>query len=400
LCINMSTDVVIVSAVRTPIGKFGQSLAKLSAIELGAIAIKEAINRAGIDPKDVDEVIMGNVVGAGLGQNPARVAGVLGGLPEYTEGYTVNKVCASSLKAVALAAQAIKAGDAEIIVAGGMESMSNAPFLIPSQVRWGWKVMYKNGPTLIDALTHDGLEDYYGNPMGLVADQIAKKRGITREEADTFAYESHKKAGDATLKGYFKEEMIPIDVIKDGEHIMLDRDEGIRYDTSIEKLSKLKPFFSKDGITTAGNASQISDGASAVIVTSMEKAKSMGLKPLARILGYASAAIDLVNFIEAPVPAIQKLLKKLNMTVNDVDLVEINEAFAIVPLIASKDLGIPLEKINIHGGAIALGHPIGDSGARILTTLIYALKRKSLKRGLAGICHGGGGAVSMMIEVL
>ncbi len=396
----MNSDVVIVSAVRTPIGKFGQSLAKLSAIELGAIAIKEAINRAGIDPKIVDEIIMGNVVGAGLGQNPARVTGVLAGLPENTEGYTVNKVCASSLKAVALAAQAIKAGDAEVVVAGGMESMSNAPFLIPANVRWGWKVMYKSGPALIDTLTHDGLEDYYGNPMGLVADQIAKKRGITREEADTFAYESHKKAGDATLKGYFKEEIIPIDITKDGEKIMLDRDEGIRYDTSVEKLLKLKPFFSSDGITTAGNASQISDGASAVIVTSMEKAKSMGLKPLARILGYASAAIDLVNFIEAPVPAIQKLLKKLNMTVNDIDLIEINEAFAIVPLIVSKDLNISLEKINIHGGAIALGHPIGASGARILTTLIYALKQKGLKRGLAGICHGGGGAFSMMIEVL
>ncbi|MGB9730111.1 MAG: thiolase family protein [Thermoprotei archaeon] len=396
----MNSDVVIVSAVRTPIGKFGQSLAKLSAIELGAIAIKEAINRAGIDPKIVDEIIMGNVVGAGLGQNPARVTGVLAGLPENTEGYTVNKVCASSLKAVALAAQAIKAGDAEVVVAGGMESMSNAPFLIPANVRWGWKVMYKSGPALIDTLTHDGLEDYYGNPMGLVADQIAKKRGITREEADTFAYESHKKAGDATLKGYFKEEIIPIDITKDGEKIMLDRDEGIRYDTSVEKLLKLKPFFSSDGITTAGNASQISDGASAVIVTSMEKAKSMGLKPLARILGYASAAIDLVNFIEAPVPAIQKLLKKLNMTVNDIDLIEINEAFAIVPLIVSKDLNISLEKINVHGGAIALGHPIGASGARILTTLIYALKQKGLKRGLAGICHGGGGAFSMMIEVL
>ena len=396
----MSSDVVIVSAVRTPIGKFGQSLAKLSAIELGVIEIKEAINRAGIDQKIVDEIIMGNVVRAGLGQNPARVAGVLAGLPENTEGYTVDKVCASSLKAVALAAQAIKAGDAEVVVAGGMESMSNAPFLIPANARWGWKVMYKSGPALIDTLTHDGLEDYYGNPMGLVADQIAKKRGITREEADAFAYESHKKAGEATLKGYFKEEIVPIDIIKDGEKIMLDRDEGIRYDTSVEKLSKLKPFFSSDGITTAGNASQISDGASAVIVTSMEKAKSMGLKPLARILGYASAAIDLVNFIEAPVPAIRKLLKKLNMTVNDIDLVEINEAFAIVPLIVSKDLNIPLEKINIHGGAIALGHPIGASGARILTTLIYALKQKGLKRGLAGICHGGGGAFSMMIEVL
>ncbi|MEM3831987.1 MAG: thiolase family protein [Thermoprotei archaeon] len=396
----MSNDVVIVSAVRTPVGKFGQSLAKLSAMELGVIVVREAINRAGIDPKMVDEIIMGNVVGAGLGQNPARVIGVLGGLPENTEGYTVNKVCASSLKAVALAAQAIKAGDAEVIVAGGIESMSNAPFLVPANVRWGWKVMYKSGPTLIDTLTHDGLEDYYGNPMGLVADQIAKKRGITREEADTFAYESHKKAGEATLKGYFKEEMVPIDITKDGEKIMLDRDEGIRYDTSVEKLSKLKPFFSSDGITTAGNASQISDGASAVIVTSMEKAKSMGLKPLAKILGYASAAIDLVNFIEAPVPAIQKLLKKLNMTANDVDLVEVNEAFAIVPLIVSKDLNIPLEKINIHGGAIALGHPIGASGARILTTLIYALKQKGLKRGLAGICHGGGGAFSMMIERL
>ncbi len=397
----MPEEAYIVSAVRTPIGKFGRSLAPLSAVELGAIVIKEAVRRAGIGPKDVEEVIMGNVLSGGLGQNPARQAAQLAGIPEEVDAFTVNKVCASGLRAVASAAQAIKAGDEDIVVAGGMESMSNAPFILPARLRWGVKLIYWNPPQLVDLLVWDGLRDPFLNmAMGEIADREAKRHKVSRREADEFAYMSHMRAAEATEKGYFKEEIVPIDVEKDGVRIFLDRDEGIRPDTSIEKLSRLKPVFTKDGVTTAGNASQISDGASAVVVMSGRKVEELGVKPLAKIIGYSWGAMGEGNFIVAPVPVTRKLLKKLGMTIDDVDLVEHNEAFAVASIIVSRMLGIPFEKLNVHGGAIALGHPIGASGARILTTLIYALRRRGLKRGLATICHGGGGALSMVIELV
>ena len=393
-------EVFIISYSRTPIGKFQRSLAEVEVAKLGGIVIKSAIERAGISPELVDEVIMGNVLQAGLGQNPARQAAYHAGIPAYINGYTVNKVCASGMKAVANAVSTIKAGDAEIVVAGGMENMSRAPFIVPYSVRAGVRLAYKGGPTLIDCLTHDGLISFVdGRSMAEIAEAIAKARGVTRRHADEFAYLSHMKAHEATVKGYFKDEITPVNIKMNGKQVALEHDEGIRSDTTVEKLSKLPPAFEGFDIVTAGNAPPLSDGAAALLLASKEAVKQHKLEPAARILGYTWAALDYENFVEAPIPAVKKLLEKLNMRINDFDLFEHNEAFAVSSILVARGLEIPFEKLNVFGGALALGHPLGASGARIIITLINALKRNGLSRGLATICHGGGGAMAIALEL-
>ncbi len=387
----MPEEVVLASGVRTALGKFGRAFMNVPAQKLGAKVIKEAVNRACIQMHEVEEVIMGNVISAGLGQNPARQAAIYAGLPPEIGSFTVNKVCGSGLKAVMLAAQSIKAGDAEIIVAGGMENMSSAPHLIRS-LRWGMKF---GDTSITDSMVYDGLWDVYNNyHMGITGERIAEKYGITREEADEFALGSHQKAKRAIDSGKFKEEIIPVEV--QGEAI--DKDEGVRDDTSLEKLAKLPPVFKKDGILTAGNSSQISDGAAALVVTSERKADGMGVKPLARIIGYATGGTKPEDVMEAPIPTVKKLLSMTGFTMDDIDLVEHNEAYASASITIMRELNIAPEKFNVNGGAIALGHPIGCSGARILVTLLYALKERGLRRGLATLCLGGGNAVAMIVE--
>jgi len=391
---NMN-EVVIVSGVRTAQGKFAGALKDFSAPQLGGMVIKEAIKRAGIKPEDVNEVIMGNVVSAGLGQNVARQAAILAGIPYEVGALHVDKVCGSGLKAVVLAAQAIKAGDADVIVAGGMESMTNAPYLL-EKARFGYRLF---DGKLVDAMVKDGLWDVYNNfHMGMTGEIIAEKYDITREECDKFALWSHQKAAKATEKGWFKEEIIPIEVKQKKNTLLFDEDEGIRKDTSLEKLSKLKPFFKENGVVTAGNASQITDGASAVVVMSRKKAEKKNIKPLATIKGYNSSGVKPEYVMEAPIPGVKKLLKKIDLHIDDIDLFEHNEAFSSASIVVMNELNIPRNKFNIHGGAVALGHPIGSSGSRILITLMYAMKRYNQKRGLATICLGGGNAVSMIIE--
>lgn len=387
----MPEEVVLVSGVRTAVGKFGRAFKDVPAQELGAKVIKEAINRACIQMHEVEEVIMGNVISAGLGQNPARQAAIYAGLPLEIGSFTMNKVCGSGLKAVMLAAQSIKAGDANIIVAGGMENMSSAPHLIRS-LRWGMKF---GDASITDTMVYDGLWDVYNNyHMGITGERIAEKYGITRKEADEFALGSHQKAKRAIDSGKFKEEIIPFEV--QGEAI--DKDEGVRDDTSLEKLAKLPPVFKKDGILTAGNSSQISDGAAALVVTSERKADEVGVKPLARIIGYATGGTKPEDVMEAPIPTVKKLLSMTGFTMDDIDLVEHNEAYASASITIMRELNITPEKFNVNGGAIALGHPIGCSGARILVTLLYALKERGLRRGLATLCLGGGNAVAMIVE--
>ncbi|HEC89754.1 MAG TPA: acetyl-CoA C-acetyltransferase [Thermoplasmatales archaeon] len=389
-------EVVIVAGVRTPQGKFGGALKDFSAPQLGGIVIREAVRRAGIKPSDVDEVIMGNVVSAGLGQNVARQAAIQAGIPYEVGALHVDKVCGSSLKAVVLAAQAIKAGDASCIVAGGMESMTNAPYIL-DKARFGYRLF---DGKIIDAMVHDGLWDVYNDfHMGITGEIIAEKYDIIREDCDEFSAWSHQKAAKATENGWFKDEIIPIDIPqKKGEPIVFDKDEGIRPDTTKEKLGKLKPFFKEDGIITAGNASQITDGAAAVVVMSKEKASDLGLKPLGNIIDYVTSGVKPEYVMEAPIPGVKKLLEKTGYTIDDIDLVEHNEAFSSASVAVMKELGIPKEKFNVHGGAVALGHPIGASGARILVTLLYAMKRYKKHRGLATICLGGGNAVNMIVE--
>lgn len=383
----MSDEIVIVSGVRTAVGKFGSGFRDVPAQRLGAAAIKEAVNRARLQLQDVEEVIMGNVISAGLGQNPARQAAIYAGVSSETGSFTVNKVCGSGLKAVMLAAQAIKAGDGDIIVAGGMENMSRAPHFLRS-LRWGVKF---GDTSITDAMLYDGLWEVYNDyHMGITGERIAQKYGITREEADEFALSSHQKALHAIKSGRFKEEIIPVGAI--------DRDEGVREDTSLEKLAKLPPVFKKDGILTAGNSSQLSDGAAALVLTSTRKAEELGLAPLARITGYATGGTKPEDVMEAPIPTVKKLLKKTGFTIDDIDLVEHNEAYASASIAVARELGIDLKKFNVNGGAVALGHPIGCSGARILVTLLYALKERRLKRGLATLCLGGGNAVAMIVE--
>ena len=393
---------LILSAVRTPSGGFQGSLSSFTAPQLGALVVKEAVKRAGIpDPADIYEVIMGNVVSAGLGQNPARQAAIFAGLPDSVGAFTLNKVCGSGLKAVMLAAQSIRAGDADLFVSGGMESMSRTPYLIrgrSGELRYGHS-------ELVDALLHDGLWDPFENwGMGNAAEFIADEYDISREEMDHFAYQSHQKAIQAVDAGKFRNEIVPVEVKgRKGAVSIFDTDETPRRDTSVEALASLKPAFVKDGKVTAGNAPGLNDGASAVVVASEEKAAAMGAEPLARIVGYAQAAVAPKYLFYAPAVAIPILLEKIDWKMKDLDLIELNEAFAAQVLADGKamaDLGWDWDKVNVNGGGIALGHPIGASGARVLTTLIYALKDRGLKRGLASLCLGGAEAVAMAIELL
>ncbi len=390
-------EVVIISAVRTPIGRFQGTLAPLSAPQLGAVAIKAAVERAKIDPATVDEVLMGCVVQAGQGQAPARQASIGAGIPPTVGATTVNKICGSGLKTVMLAAGMIKAGDADIIVAGGMESMNNGPYMLP-RARFGYRLGHGQ---LLDATVHDGLWCSFENQhMGNAAEWIARKYGLTRQELDEFALRSHQKAIAAIDAGHFKDEIVPVQVPqRKGEPILFDTDEAPRRDTSMEALARLRPAFQKDGLVTAGNSPGITDGAAATVVMSRARAEELGLQPLARITGYAQAAVKPLEIFTAPIFAVRRLLQKTGTTLDDYDLIEINEAFAAQVLADGKELGLDWDKVNVHGGAIALGHPIGCSGTRILVTLIYALRRRGLKTGLAALCLGGGEAVAMSIEL-
>lgn len=390
-------NVVIASAVRTAIGKFGGTLKDIRAPTLGSYVISEAIERAGLSKDDIDEVIMGNVVSAGLGQNPARQAALTAELPDSIPAFTVNKVCGSGMKAVVLAAQAIKAGDAKVIVAGGMENMNQCPFLLP-KARYGYRL---GDGKIVDAMVNDGLWDFFNDfHMGNTGEIIAAKYELSREEVDAFALRSNHLALKATNDGKFKDEIIPIQIKqRKGDPVTFDTDEGPRADTSLEKLAKLPAVFKEGGLVTAGNASQISDGASALVVMSDEYAKEKGVKPLAVIKEYESGGCAPELVMEAPVVTTKNLFKRTGLTINDMDLVEHNEAFASASVAVSKALEIPDDKFNVHGGAVALGHPIGCSGARILTTLIYAMKDRGSHRGLATVCLGGGNAVTMVLEV-
>ena len=389
-------EVVIVSGVRTAQGKFAGSLKSYSAPQLGGMVIKEAVKRAGLKLTEIDEVIMGNVVSAGLGQNVARQAAIAAGIPNEVGAFHVDKVCGSGLKAIVLATQAIKCKDADIVVAGGMESMTNCPYLLHN-ARFGYRLF---DGKLIDSMVRDGLWDVYNNyHMGNTGEVIAEKYKITRKDCDEFAFWSHQKAAKATENGNFKDEIMPVEnKQKKGETIIFDTDEGIRKDTTIEKLAKLPPFFRENGVVTAGNASQITDGASAVVVMDIDKAKELGIKPLVTIKGYNTSGVEPSYVMEAPIPGVKNLLKKMKLTIKDIDLVEHNEAFSSASIAVMRELNIPRDIFNIHGGAVALGHPIGCSGSRILITLIIALKQRNKHRGLATICLGGGNAVSMIVE--
>ncbi|MDE0585790.1 MAG: acetyl-CoA C-acetyltransferase [Planctomycetota bacterium] len=392
------TDVFIVSACRTPIGRFQGSLSKFRAPELGAMAIKEALQRSNVDGENVDEVIMGNVLQAGVGQNPARQAMIFAGLPNTVPPFTVNKVCGSGLKAVMLAAQSIKAGDNHIVVAGGFESMSQAPYLVPS-ARTGARL----GDTkLVDAMVHDGLWDFYSDQhMGMTGELVADEYEITREMQDELAARSHKRAAAAWESGNFDEETFDIEIPqRKKDPITFCQDEGIRSDTTAESLGKMRAAFKKDGSVTAGNSSQISDGASALVIASAEAVEKYGLKPLAKITGYATGGMAPEWVMMAPKAAVENLEAITGKSRHDYDLFEINEAFSSGGCALAKTLELDVENINVNGGAVALGHPIGGSGARILTTLIYALKQRGLKTGVATLCLGGGNAVATAIELV
>jgi len=387
---------VIISAVRTPIGRFQGTLKPFTAPQLGSLAVRAALERAGLTPTEIDEVIMGNVVSAGLGQNPARQAALGGGLPPEVAALTINKVCGSGLKAVALAAQAIMTGDSEMVVAGGMESMSNAPYLLPG-ARDGYRL---GDGTIVDSMIHDGLWDAFEKfHMGNTGEIVAEKYRVSRERQDEYALNSHRKAIDAIRNGRFKEEIEGVKVPqKRGDSLLFDTDEGPRPDASIEALRALKPAFKKDGTVTAGNAPGVNDGAAAVIVTSMERASQLGRTPLARIVGHTASGIEPALVMMAPVKAVQKLLVKTGWAMESVDLFELNEAFSVQAVAVMEQLGLPPEKVNVNGGAVALGHPIGASGARILVTLIFEMIRRQSKRGIATLCLGGGNAVAMAIQ--
>jgi acetyl-CoA C-acetyltransferase len=399
--VETDREAIILSAVRTPGGRFQGGLSSLTAPQLGAIVVREAVRRAALpDPAEIDEVFMGNVVTAGEGQAPARQAAIFAGLPPSVGATTINKVCGSGLKAVMLAAQAIKAGDGDLFVAGGMESMSRVPYLVDGRtggLRFGHA-------QLTDALLHDGLWDPFENwGMGNSAEFIAEEYEVSREAMDRFALESHQKALQAIDSGWFKDEIVPVEIENRKGTMVVDTDEGPRRDTSLEALAKLKPAFQKDGQVTAGNAPGLNDGAAALVVASRAKAEASGAKPLARVVGYAQAAVEPKYLFIAPAHAIPRLLEKVGWSLADVDLIELNEAFAAQVLAdgyALTELGWDWSKVNVNGGAIALGHPIGASGARVLTTLIYALRRRGLKRGIASLCLGGAEAVAMAIELL
>ncbi len=394
----MSTfrEVVITAAVRTPIGSFNGALAPLKAPQLGSIVIKEALKRSQVQPDQVNQVIMGNVLTAGVGQAPARQAALFAGLPTAVDCMTINKVCGSGLKAVMLARNEIALGEADIVVAGGMESMSNAPYLL-DKARWGYRMGHAE---LIDAMIRDGLWDVYNDfHMGNAAELCAKECQIPREAQDEFAILSYKRALEAQEKGYFKEELVPVTVPERKGKRIVEEDEEPKK-AKFEKIPTLRPAFQKDGTITAANASKINDGASAVVVMGADVAEKLNVKPMARIVAQATASKDPEWFTTAPADAIQKVLEKANLSIEDIDLFEINEAFAVVTLAVDNILGIPVEKVNIAGGAVALGHPIGASGARILTTLLYNLKRTGGKRGVASLCIGGGEAVAMVVEMI
>src|SRR5246127_4966449 len=388
---------VILSAVRTPIGKFMGGLSPLTAPELGAKVVTESVRRAGIDPKQVDEAIMGNVVQAGLGQNPARQAALRGGLDSRVAAMTINKVCGSGLKAVALAAQGVILGESEIVVAGGMESMSNCPYLLKG-ARTGFRL---GNQDLLDSMINDGLWDAYEDfHMGVTGELVAEKYNISRREQDQFAYESHKKAVRAIKSCFFGEQIVPVEIPqKKGDPVIIKTDESPREDTSLEALAKLRPAFKKDGTVTAGNAPGTNDGAAALIVTSERNASRLGKTPMARIVAQAVSGVEPKWVMMAPVDAVEKLLNKTGWDRDkDVDLVELNEAFAVAAIAVTRQLKLNPEKVNVNGGAVAIGHPIGASGARILVTLLYELQRRNLKRGIAALCLGGGNAVALAVE--
>ena len=388
-------EVVILSANRTPIGKFGKALANIKATDLGAMTVREAVKRAGIEPTDVDECIMGNVISAGQGQNPARQAAVNGGLPVEIGSFTVNAVCGSGMKAAMLAADSIKAGEYNCIVVGGMENMSSAPYLMPG-ARFGYRM---NDQVVKDSMVFDGLWDIFNNKhMGFTGEIVADRFNVTREDADQLSYESHIKAAKATESGAFKDEILPVKIKQKKEEIIFDKDEGIRADTTVEILSKLKPAFKENGKVTAGNSSQISDGASALVIASASFAKEHGLKPLATIEAYGERGVLPELIMEAPIPTTRHVLKNAGMTIDDIDLFEHNEAFATASCAVKKELNVPDEIFNVNGGAVALGHPIGCSGARVLTTLIYALKNRNKEVGCGTLCLGGGNAVTMIVR--
>ncbi len=390
-------EAVIISAARTATGKFQGSLKPFSATDLGSFAIKEAVRRAGINKEDVDEVIMGCVVQAGLGQAPARQAALKAVLPAEVSALSVNMVCGSGLRAIALAAQAVKLGDADYVVAGGMESMSNIPYALPT-ARDGFRM---GNQQAIDLMIHDGLWCPFENwHMGNTGEVVSEKYQIGRSEQDEYAYNSHRKAAEAKKAGRFKDEIVPVEIKqKKGDAIIFDHDEGVREDTTAETLGKLKPAFMKDGGTvTAGNASSVNDGASAVVVTSAEKAKELGIEPLARIVAYATSGIEPKLIMMAPVQGVKNVLEKAGWTMEEVDLFELNEAFSVQALGVMQELGLDMEKVNVNGGAVALGHAIGNSGGRILTTLLYEMKRRGVKKGVAALCLGGGNSVAMAVE--
>ena len=387
---------VIISACRTAIGKFQGALSSFSAVDLGAFAVREVVRRAGIDPAIVDEIIMGNVVSAGLGQNPARQAGLKGGLANHVAAMTINKVCGSGLKAVALAAQGIQSQNSEIVVAGGMESMTNCPYLLP-QARAGMRIGHGK---VLDSMITDGLWDAYEDfHMGMTGELVAEKYQITRQRQDAYAVESHRRAIDAIKNGRFEDEIVPISIKqKKGEPIQFSTDESPRADTTLEALAKLRPAFKPDGTVTAGNAPGTNDGAAALVVTSAEKARELHKNPMARVVGQAVSGVEPKWVMMAPVDAVRMLLKKIDWKVDDVDLFELNEAFSVQAIAVIQELGLDPSRTNVNGGAIALGHPIGASGARVMVTLLYEMARRNAKRGVAALCLGGGNAVAMAVE--
>ena len=393
---SVNKEAVIIGAVRTPVGKFQGSLRGFKATELGAIVVRESVKRAGVSPEEVDEVIMGCVIQAGLGQNPARQAALHGGLPNTVSAVTINKVCGSGLKAVMMAAQGIQLGDTEVVVAGGMESMSNAPYLLP-KAREGYRL--GNG-TLVDSMINDGLWCAFDDQhMGCTGEVVAERFHVSRAEQDEYALQSHRKAGAAIKAGSFKDEIVPVGIPqKKGQPIVFDTDETVREDTSLEVLGKLKPAFKEGGTVTAGNAPGVNDGASAVVVTSAERAKRLGVEPMARIVAQATSGTEPKLVMMAPVEAIRRVLKKAGWSINDVDLIELNEAFAVQAVAITRELGLDPERLNVNGGAVALGHAIGQSGSRLLTTMLYEMKRRDAHRGLVALCLGGGNAVAMAVE--
>lgn len=389
-------DSVIISAVRTPVGKLLGSLKDFSAPELGGIVVREAVNRAGLKPEDIDEVIMGCVIQAGLGQNPARQAALKGGLPPTVSAVTVNKVCGSGLKAVMMAAQGVQLGDAEIVVAGGMESMSNAPYLVP-KARQGYRLGHGE---MLDSMIQDGLwcafNDYH---MGCTGEVVADRWKVSRNEQDEYALNSHRKAAAAIKAGKFKDEIVGVEIPqKKGSPVVFSEDETVREDTSLDALGKLKPAFKKEGTVTAGNAPGVNDGASALVITSLERARELGVEPMARIAAQATSGTEPELVMMAPVEAIRKVLKKAGWSLSEVDLIELNEAFSVQAVAITRELGLDPARVNVNGGAVALGHAIGQSGSRLLTTMLYEMKRANARRGVVALCLGGGNAVAMAVE--